>query len=84
MGMIDVSSTNDYAVSMSASSGGPDYTHFSGENRTIVDYVFVDSEKAQFLDSCYTHNMYGLNSYIRSPSNFSCILIANLSVKRKN
>ena len=51
-----------YAVSMSASAVGPDYTYFSGENRTTVDYIFTDAETAQFLDSCYTHDLHGLNT----------------------
>ena len=38
------------------------YTYFSGENRTTVDYIFADAETAQFLDSCYTHDLHGLNT----------------------
>ena len=51
-----------YAASMSTLSEGPDYTYFSGERRTTVDYIFIDPETAQFLELCYTHDMQGLNT----------------------
>ena len=38
-------------------------------------YIFVDSETAQYLDNCYTHDMHGLNTSDHLP------ISANLSLQ---
>ena len=73
-----------YAVSMSALSKGPTYTYFTAERQTTVDYIFVDSETAQYLDNCYTHDMHGLNTSDHLPISTNLSLQPTESTEKGN
>ena len=73
-----------YAVSMSALSKGPTYTYFPAERQTTVDYIFVDSETAQYLDNCYTHDMHGLNTSDHLPISAKLSLQTTESTEKGN
>ena len=47
---------------MSALSAGPEYTYFSGERKTTVDYIFTNATTAQYLENCHTHDIHELNT----------------------
>ena len=50
------------AVSQGALSSGPDYTYYSGDVRTTIDYILMDVDAASMMLSCYTHSMEDLNT----------------------
>ena len=51
-----------YAASLSSIHSGPEYTYFSSEKRTTVDYIFTDTATAGYTQSCFTHGHHGLNT----------------------
>ena len=50
-----------YSVSTSCIAHGPDYTYFSGEWRTMIDYIFLDVSLAHSVAKCYIHGHHSLN-----------------------
>ena len=73
-----------YAVSMSALATGPVYTYFSGDKKTVVDYIFADAETAQHLKSCCVHDMHGLNTSDHLPVTAVLSLQATQSTEKTN
>ena len=47
--------------STSCISTGPRYTFFSGNNRTVVDYILMDNSLCSSVDQCFTHEPHDLN-----------------------
>ena len=52
---------NLYSVSTSCIAHGPDCTYFSGDWRTMIDYIFLDASLAHSAAKCYIHGHHSLN-----------------------
>ena len=52
---------NLYTVSTSCIAQGQGYTFFSGERRTMVDYIFLDASLGCAVVKCHIHNYHNLN-----------------------
>lgn len=52
---------NLYPVSTSCIAQGPNYTFFSGERRTMIDYIFLDASLGHSVVECCIHNHHSLN-----------------------
>ena len=67
---------NLYTVSTSCIAQGPGYTFFSGERRTMVDYIFLDAHLRCAVVKCHTHNYHNLNFSDHLPLSISLQLNA--------
>ncbi len=52
---------NLFVVSLSSVVSGPQYTFFSGNSQTMVDYILLESSNASQVKGCHVHQHHPLN-----------------------
>ena len=66
-----------YAASQSEETSGPNYTYWSGEVQSTVDYILMDVVAASMASPCVVHEMQDLNTsdQVRSPADLGVPVI---------
>ena len=63
-----------FVASTSSLSNGPNYTFFSGANRTTVDYIITDASLASTMCECRVHSHHPLNLSDHLPITISLLI----------